>query len=205
MKAQGVGRRVAVVLVAAAWLELAGNGIAEPAGPRVVVLLHDEARVPLDVVTRARAEVQRLYGLIGVEIEWAAAVPAGNQRLRVVSLVSWEPPFKMAPEPALGVSPGGPARPGRIAYVFVPRVERAAQRFSVSIYNLLAAAIAHELGHMLLPNGWHASNGLMAATWNPDHCRSASAGLLHFTPQTAAVIRRGLIEEVGISARKESR
>ncbi len=53
-------------------------------------------------------------------------------------------------------------------------------------------AIAHEIGHMLLPDGKHAKSGFMAAPWNPSHFRSAAAGLLLFSEASAELIRREL-------------
>jgi hypothetical protein len=55
-----------------------------------------------------------------------------------------------------------------------------------------AVAIAHEIGHMLLPDGKHAKSGLMAAPWDPSHFRSASAGLLLLSEASAELIRREL-------------
>ena len=90
---------------------------------------------------------------------------------------------------------------GYRAYVFWLRVERASQTFAASLYNVLAIAIAHELGHTILPNGSHATRGLMEPAWYSAHFRSASAGLLHFFSETAALIRRALISEVTVAQR----
>jgi hypothetical protein len=85
---------------------------------------------------------------------------------------------------------------GYRAYVFWRRVERAAQKFTVSECNLLAVAIAHELGHTLISQQAHATLGLMEAVWDTGHFRSASAGLLTFSPESATQIRRGLLDDV---------
>jgi hypothetical protein len=58
----------------------------------------------------------------------------------------------------------------------------------------LAVAIAHELGHMLLPDGRHAKHGLMTAPWDSSHFRSAAAGLLLFSPESARLIQQALLE-----------
>jgi hypothetical protein len=85
--------------------------------------------------------------------------------------------------------------------VFWRRVERASQKFSASLYHVLAISIAHELGHTILPKESHAARGLMEANWNSAHFRSASAGLLHFSSETAALIRREVNTEITVAQR----
>ena len=187
-----------------AWGGLAADGAAQPVGPAVNVLLLNDARVPSDVATRAQAEVTRLYRLIGVEVTWVTRMPApGGGRARVVSLVTWEPTEAEVPPSVLGLTYSSRERRGYLGYVFWRRVERASQKYKASLYNLLAVAIAHELGHMLLPDGSHSRQGLMAEPWDNTHFGSASAGLLHFSAGTGRLIRRGLNDQVAIAARRE--
>jgi hypothetical protein len=155
-------------------------------------MIHNPANVPPDIVGRARDEVARLFGLIGVEIVWVRQVPPPGTRVRIVSLVTWEPNEDQAPASALGYTLTGPGTRGVLAYVFWPRVERGAVKFTARLDYVLAVAIAHEIGHMLLPDDSHARHGLMEAYWNSGHFRLASAGLLHFSPETTEMIRQGL-------------
>jgi hypothetical protein len=188
----------AVFLMIATWEGLPAAS-AEPPGPTVLVLLQNDAGVPSNVVGIAQAEVVRLYGLIGVEVVWITRMPEVGGRVRVVSLVAWEPADDSVPTSVLGVTYVSPKGRGYRAYVFWRRVQRGSEKFTASLYNVLAAAIAHELGHMLLPGVSHAKHGLMEAPWNNVHFRSASAGLLNFSPESAALIRRGLIDEVTVA------
>ena len=167
--------------------------------PTVLVLLQNDARVASDVAGRAQAEVTRLCDLMGVKVAWVTEIPEPGRRARVVSLVTWEPVDRAIPESVLGLTYADRGRRGYMAYVFWRRVERASLKFTASLPNLLAVAIAHELGHMLLPDGSHAKQGLMETPWNSAHFRSASAGLLHFSTETGALIRRGLTEEVTVA------
>ncbi len=185
--------------VAAAGLPVGSS--AQPLAPAVLVMLQNDAGVPSEVAARAQAEVVRLCGLIGVEVAWVTEVPEPGRRVRVVSLVTWEPADDAIPESVLGLTYANRERRGYRAYVFWQRVERATQKFTASLYNLLAVAIAHELGHMLMPDGSHAKRGLMEAPWNSAHLRSASAGLLVFSAETAALIRRGVIDEATVDHR----
>ena len=152
-------------------------------------MLQNDANAPSDLVDRARGEVARLYSLIDIDIVWVTEVPA-DTRLRVVSLTTWEPSEKKVQPSVLGYTQVAPGKRGMRGYVFWRRVEQVSQKFTASLENVLAVAIAHELGHMLLPDGKHAKAGLMRAPWDANNFRSASAGLLAFSPDSARVIRR---------------
>jgi hypothetical protein len=61
-----------------------------------------------------------------------------------------------AADSVLGYTLAARGERGSWAYVFWWRLQRASQKFTTSIDKVLAVAIAHELGHMLLPDGKHA-------------------------------------------------
>jgi hypothetical protein len=122
---------------------------------------------------------------------WVKEVLAAGTRLRVVSVTTYEPPDKI-PASVLGYTQVAPGKRGIRAYVFWSRVERASSSFTAGLDKVLAVAIAHEIGHMLLPDGKHAKSGLMAAPLDPSHFRSASAGLLLFSEASAELISREL-------------
>jgi len=182
--------------VLGAWAGLVAHPTAQPACPSLKVVLQNDAGLRADLVAKAAAEVVRLYRLIGVEIEWVTSLSENDGRLRSVCLVTREPKDSVSPH-VLGVTYTRPGEAGKRAHVFVQRVQRASLQFTVPICDVLAVVIAHELGHMLMPNGSHSKNGLMSTEWDAYQFRLASAGLLRFSPETAAVIRRGLIEEIG--------
>ena len=60
--------------------------------------------------------------------------------------------------------------------------------------SLLGVAIAHEIGHLLLPYGSHSPSGLMQADWDDRQFVLARARLLRFTAQQAKQIRAHLME-----------
>jgi len=187
---------VTACLVLAAWARLVAHPSAQPVCPTVMVMLQNEAGLRADLVARAAAEVVRLYSLIGVDIEWVTSVPENGGRLRSVCLVTRHSGEDSLSSHVLGVTYTRPGEPKKRAHVFVERVQRASLQFSVPICDVLAVVIAHELGHMLMPDGSHSKSGVMSAELGADHFRLAAAGLLHFSPETAAVIRRGVSEEI---------
>jgi hypothetical protein len=158
-------------------------------------MLQNDANVPSVLVERARGEVTRLFGLIDIDLAWVTDVPGPGTRLRVVSITTWEPPDRKVQPSVLGYTQIAPGRRGVRGYVFWQRVERASLTFTARLDYVLAVAIAHELGHMLLPDGKHAQGGLMGAPWDAGHFRAASAGLLTFSPDSATLVRRELAKE----------
>ncbi len=164
-------------------------------------MLQNEANVPSELVAMAQAEVARLFDDIGVSIAWVVEVPTSGEPLRVVSLTNWEPSAHIDAS-VLGYTQVAPGKRGLRAYVFWRRVEDASRKFTAGVDKILAIAIAHELGHMLLPDGKHAKTGLMQAPWDANHFRSAAAGLLLFSRETAQTIRWELADRVTARAIK---
>jgi hypothetical protein len=60
---------------------------------------------------------------------------------------------------------GDPSRRGILATVYYESVRVVAQSSGVVPSKLLGRAIAHEVGHLLLPGGGHSPTGLMRAPW----------------------------------------
>jgi hypothetical protein len=92
-----------------------------------------------------------------------------------------------------------------MAYIFYDRVERVAQTHlnasrepgtdDMYAVIVLAHAMAHEMGHLLLPYG-HSSTGLMRADWNAKDLRLAEDGRLNFTSEQAELIRGQLLARI---------
>jgi hypothetical protein len=159
-------------------------------------MLQNDANVPSELLERARGDVTRLFGLIDVDIAWVIDVPKPGTRLRVVSITTWEPPDQKVQPSVLGYTQVAPGKRGIRGYVFWRRVELTSLTFTARLDKLLAVAIAHEVGHMLLPDGSHAKGGLMRAPWDAGHFRAASAGLLTFSSDSAALIQREIAREI---------
>jgi hypothetical protein len=179
---------------------------AQPNRPAVLVMLQNDANAPSELVERAKAEVTRLFGLIDIDIAWVIDVPKPGTRLRVVSITTWEPSDQNVQPSVLGYTQTAPEKRGVRGYVFWRRVELTSLTFTARLDRLLAVAIAHEVGHMLLPDGKHAKTGLMRAPWDAGHFRAASAGLLTFSSDSAVLIERERAKErASISAANPSR
>ena len=82
------------------------------------------------------------------------------------------------------ISPGHPKAPSAI--------HAAHARHGAAATMLSHDAMAHEMGHLLLPHGAHSVAGLMRAEWDRAQVRNAATGLLTFTPDQASLIRERL-------------
>ena len=91
---------------------------------------------------------------------------------------------------------GRAARSARRAYVFHHRVVQTGRVFSRDLGTLLGTVIAHEVGHLLLPENSHSSSGILRADLD------LRAFLpQHFTPRQSATIRTILAADVQVVAR----
>jgi hypothetical protein len=65
---------------------------------------------------------------------------------------------------------------GKVAKVYADRVAEMARDAGANRARLLARAIAHEIGHLLLGNNRHSAQGLMRAVWSREELRRNVAG-----------------------------
>ena len=144
---------------------------------------------PPAVVHQAQEEVTRVYERIGVPLEWDGT--ADGAAIRIVLLPYETGDLRHVQNRVMGAAvrtPNGNA----VAYVYYRRVQAEAERYEVSTSLVLACAIAHELGHLLLPERTHALTGLMRACWSRGEFQRAEQGQLRFLPGDVARIRAGL-------------
>lgn len=202
-------------LIVAVGLTVPARPAAADPAPTLPIVLQVPGRssVPLHLVIRAKAEVERIYRDAGVNVSWIGVSSGTSQPEPEHSPEAAGPPFGLVVLPpefadkltvspdALGAAAGTRANRGRIAYVFYDRVERIAETYlnasrqrvgNVDTVAVLAHAMAHEIGHLLLPHG-HSDSGLMRADWDADDLRNASQGELNFTAEEAKSIRARLL------------
>jgi len=166
----------------------------------IVLHLSNGAGVPAPVVAKAQAEVTRLYRDIGVSVEWSPPDQPHVHRpdeIQVILIPYETGALQQSPRAVLGAAVRTP-RGTSVAYVFSRRVEAEAAAYSVSPAFVLACAIAHEVGHLLLPgglvHGGHSSTGLMRPNWNRDDFIRADRGQLRFDDDQATLILQTFVE-----------
>ena len=143
-----------------------------------------DARVPRDVVERAKPETARIYQHIGVDVVFVGEPSADTITVRVV-----ERPLKDATGTAMGAAPRSVSQIGRLAYVFYGRVDVYARQHAIPVAQVLGHVMAHELGHLLLPYGSHAKSGIMTAAWDRKQIEQIRRGSLSFTGEQEEAIR----------------
>lgn len=160
----------------------------------LVLQISNLSGAPPSLVLRAQEEVTRVYAEIGVPIEWGGPSDAATDHpaaIRIVLLPYETGDLRRNEQQVMGAAMQSAGGSG-IAYVFYRRVQAEAGRYEVSTGAVLACAIAHELGHLLLHVRAHAPSGLMRACWRRDEFRRAEQGRLGFLPDDVARIRAGL-------------
>jgi hypothetical protein len=160
----------------------------------LVLQLHNFAGAPPAIVDQAQRELARVYDDIGVRVEWDRADdrrPDAGAAVRIILVAHEAGDLRRRPHRVMGATvwtdKGTP-----VVYVFYRRVEAEAQRHAVSLALVLACALAHEVGHVLMPAGGHSQEGLMRACWDREDFNSADRGQLRFIPEQAALMRQSV-------------
>jgi len=180
---------------------LARPAAADPAPTLTIVLqVPGHGSAPPHIVTRAKAEMSRIYRDAGIDIVWTKEAPDPQVTLTILSRELTDQLTVVTT--ALGGAVGTRDYRGRRAYVFYNRVERVARTYlntsrrrgtnDTDNVIVLAHAMAHEIGHLLLPYG-HSATGLMRADWDAKDMRLAVHGRLNLTSEQAELIRTRLL------------
>jgi hypothetical protein len=159
----------------------------------IAVYNHSDARGP--VLVRAQVEVSEIFSNLGVRIVWRTRATGRSDATPIeLTLIVLRQPMDGRTNRAgeLGFAPGAGAERGRIAYVFFDRVEAIAADHRIEVPSILGLAMAHEIGHLLLPAESHSPGGIMQATWGHDALHSFRRERLDFTAEQAELIRSAL-------------
>jgi hypothetical protein len=85
------------------------------------------------------------------------------------------------------------------AYVFAERFGVFAEKDRGPVPPLLGAAIAHEVGHLLLAGNAHTVTGIMSAQWGPKEKKDALMGVLTFSRRQSEQIRADVSQRMSSS------
>jgi hypothetical protein len=155
-------------------------------------------QVGLDKETWARAKTQtvRIFEEAGIQLKWFDArrgrrpcqLPSTNDYFVVV--VATTSPKGWTNRDAMGAAPEKTKR----AYVFYDAMQQFIRGFrriegkDATTGIILGYIIAHELGHLLMPENAH-SSGIMSPQWRYEEWKQAVAGTLRFDPDHASMMR----------------
>ena len=161
--------------------------------PSVLLYLANQAGVSSDIVCDARQEVIRIYAQIGVRVIWSEHTTGSPKDPLVVVIAPLTGQWVELTR-TFGLAVRGAHSSGRLAYIFYDRVHPLAEKHQIRVACLLGVAIAHEIGHLLLPYGSHSPSGLMQGEWDNRQFLLARDGLLGFTAQQGELIRAHLMD-----------
>ena len=165
-------------LTGSAWAGQAAHAL-------VTVRVQNEAHVPADLLTRARADVTWVYSQAGVDTVWTEGTPAdlfivlrGDHQANQMRAGAGEMSRSLV-SPTTGR--------GRLAYVFYGRIKERGSQAGEHTADVLGLVMAHEIGHLL---GFaHTPTGIMRANWVQADWVLAAQGLLLFSRAQGQLLR----------------
>ncbi len=170
----------------------------EPRRPPLALIVYDQATVPADVSARAATAVTRIYNESGVDLAWIDPIARPEYRMInpgsnslgmfVIQVTIRRRPAAAGAPVVMGTALGGTGDRGGTVLLFYDQVLKVAHKYQLPVYDILAQALAHEMGHLLLPYPSHSPTGIMRADWDGDDFRHAFAGSLTFTTAQTALI-----------------
>jgi hypothetical protein len=178
-------------------LAMAGPAMrAYPAPLRFTVRVLNPARVPTRTAAEAERTAADIFKKAGVEIGWVDCEASDACRGEPGRLEFWLHLLDKQPAILSGDALGytllthGPHNDGSYAAVCWPRVRHLADPMEIGPGPVLGAAIAHELGHLLLNSHSHSGWGVMAERLRHPELIRAARGELLFDGDQAEAIRR---------------
>ena len=158
--------------------------------PVVVVRVEDPSGLAGPSLVRAQERATAVYQRAGVTLQWTLEGTTQPDRvLTIILTTSKAAPARLATD-SMGVAliPGD-GSVGTTAYIFMDKVTAFFESKGVLEHHVLACALAHEIGHLLLPPNAHRPDGIMRASWHPVDFPPRAAGILAFPPDQAKLLR----------------
>ena len=141
-------------------------------------------------LARAQELTTDIYARAGVTLQWITdeRAPAKRTLTIILTTIATAPPG-IAPE-SMGVAPSpGDGTRGTTAYIFLDKVASFVAANRVAAEYVLACALAHEIGHLLLPPNAHDDSGIMRGSWHPGLFPPKAPGVPGFPPAQARLLR----------------
>ncbi len=181
---------------------------------KIQVLVYNYAGMPSEPLAQAEREAGRIYERAGIQTEWldcpltpaeAAAYPACQLPASLTRLALRVMPRSLAASLGQSKAASGSAllpkdgSYGVIAQVCLECVEDLAHTHNAGFAVILAAVMAHELGHLLLGVDSHAPTGLMSGFWQKKELDRIAGGRLLFASREGDRMRRQVLARLGLT------
>ena len=160
-------------------------------GPLLTISVYNGAEVPVEVLSRAEEQAQRIFQHAGIEVKWLncnmpAVSEGASQACREavfpehlhLRIVRASQGLKAE---AMGISFQAEDGRGCYADLFYEPMKLLHKSDGTEIPSLLGHVAAHEIGHLLLGTNSHSAAGIMHAHWTAEELASAKSGGLVFS------------------------
>src|SRR5260370_10440677 len=176
------------------------SGVIEPRSAAIRLRVVNESAADRRSMALASKELTEILGRAGVSLiwltctsgwaDWLSTDPCQRERapsefwLRIVSRRPAGTSTRVLAFSELDETPGL-----RSAGVYYPAAVEAAGKNGLAAGTVLGAAIAHEVGHLVLGENAHSQEGLMSSDWRWPQFKRLSIGELSFTPREAKLLQ----------------
>jgi hypothetical protein len=187
-------------------------------GASIKIKIYNLADVPFSTLHQATKKAGRILAEAGVETIWEQCTAKAEDRIAGQSDVSvFQPLVPDARDylvlyvvhgPPNRIYPGAlgfalpKARTGAHATTFYDRIKKLSESGDVDLTTMLAYAMTHEIGHVLLKSTEHSPDGIMKARWSRADYQRAVKGWMQFTALQRAAMQEGVSTRLSAGARK---
>jgi hypothetical protein len=184
----GSRRSSDAVLAAVSLVVLLAGAPAYAQNQHIRIVVHNRAQLLPDLLEDAEKVTSEIFRAAEVDIEWfhvspAFHLPAGpSPVIRAIIVSRGDGSSMNPPADALGFTPSRQSHGSGLTYILEDRLDAVAKRLSIAKPVVLGVAVAHEIGHVLLPSQGHSKTGVMSALFDQALFRAAARGALTFTP-----------------------
>jgi hypothetical protein len=160
--------------------------------PRITVLVYNSGAMPERTLARAQRVASDILSQAGVSLVWriARAEDAVPSQAEIpLHLLQARPAQLHHDAEGFAVLRRPDAAGDAYAGISLPAVLDTAVSLDAEVPVVLGAALAHEIGHVLLGSGAHSHSGVMSARMSRQEILAAGRGGLRFSAQQASLIR----------------
>lgn len=168
----------------------------------LVVIVQDMAQVFPGTLDQALKEAARIYRQAGVATEWltdparangsAANEDRPSLQAFTVRLII-QATLRVTRDRTSKFVMGAAIKTARdcrgTVYLFHDQIAGFSSAQQIARALAMGTVIAHEIGHVLLPQQGHSTEGLMRASWDSNDWQRAAMGFLLFSSEDAATVR----------------